>query len=91
MSIKALEIETSIAFNLAFPSNNVLSCFFLLFLIIDFFLLFLIIDLCFLIPAVITQIFSPTAEFTKPTGMQTNVASAEIETQPVIVEAKINA
>ena len=82
MSIKALEIETSIAFNLAFPSNNILSC---------FFLLFLIIDLCFLIPAVITQIFSPTAEFTKPTGMQTNVASAEIETQPVIVEAKINA
>ena len=82
MSVKALEIETSIAFNLAFPSNNILSC---------FFLLFLIIDLCFLIPAVITQIFSPTAEFTKPTGMQTNVASAEIETQPVIVEAKINA
>ena len=82
MSIKALEIETSIAFNLAFPSNNISSC---------FFLLFLIIDLCFLIPAVITQIFSPTAEFTKPTGMQTNVASAEIETQPVIVEAKINA
>ena len=82
MSVKALEIETSIAFNLAFPSNNILSC---------FFLLFLIIELCFLIPAVITQIFSPTAEFTKPTGMQTNVASAEIETQPVIVEAKINA
>ena len=82
MSVKALEIETSIAFNLAFPSNNILSC---------FFLLFLIIDLCFLIPAVITQIFSPTAEFTKPTGMQTNVASAEIETQPVIVGAKINA
>ena len=82
MSVKALEIETSIAFNLAFPSNNVLSC---------FFLLFLIIDLCFLIPAVIIQIFRPTAEFTKPTGMQTNVASAEIETQPVIVEAKINA
>ena len=82
MSVKALEIETSIAFNLAFPSNNILSC---------FFLLFLIIDLCFLIPAVITQIFSPAAEFTKPTGMQTNVASAEIETQPVIVGAKINA
>ena len=33
---------------------------------------FLIIDLYFLIPAVITQIFNPTAELVIPTGMPSN-------------------
>ena len=36
----------------------------------------------------ITQIFIPTAELVIPTGTQNNEANAEIETQPVIVEAK---
>ena len=43
-SIKALEIKTPMVFNLAFPSNTILSC---------FLSSFLIIDLKFLIPAVI--------------------------------------
>ena len=33
--IKALEIRTVIVFNLAFPSNTILSCFFFFFFIID--------------------------------------------------------
>ena len=32
----------------------------------------------------------PTAELKIPTGTQTNEANAEIETQPVIVEASIS-
>ena len=51
-------------------------------------LFFFIIDLYFLIPAVIAQIFIPTAVI--PTGTQTNKANAKIETQPVIVETKIS-
>ena len=50
------------------------------------FFLFLIIDLYFLILAVVTQIFNPTAEFTIPVGIPTIEAKAEIETYPVIVE-----
>ena len=46
--IKALEIKTSMLFNLDFANNTTLSCFFFIFL--------LIIDLYFLIPAVIAQI-----------------------------------
>ena len=46
-SIKALEIRTSIVFNLSFPSNTILPC---------FFFFFFIIDLYFLVPAVIAQI-----------------------------------
>ena len=51
-SIKALEIKTSIVFNLVFANNTMLSCFFFFFLI----------DLCFLIPAVIKVIFIAIAE-----------------------------
>ena len=40
------------------------------------------IDLYFLIPAVIAQIFNPTAEIVIPAGTHTNEAIAEIETQP---------
>ena len=53
-SIKALEIKTSILFNLDFANSTILSC---------FFFFFLIIDLYFLIPVVIAQIFNPIAEF----------------------------
>ena len=52
--------------------------------------LFLIIDLYFLIPAVIAQIFIPTAEFAIPTRIGTNKANAGNETQPVIIEDKIS-
>ena len=46
-------------------------------------------DLYFLIPAVITQIFHPTAEFTIPTGAPTKEAKSEMETHSVTVETKI--
>ena len=52
-SIKALEINASMLFNLDFANKTILSCF-------SFF--FFIIDLHFLIPAVIPQIFIATAE-----------------------------
>ena len=50
---------------------------------------FLIIDLYFLIPAVITQMFNPIAEFTLPTGISNKDAKAEMVTYPVTVETKI--
>ena len=74
-----LDIRTSIVSKLAFPSNTILSC---------FFLFFLIIDLYYLIPTVIAQIFNPTAELAIPTGTSTNEANAEIETQPLTAEIK---
>ena len=49
-------------------------------------LFFLIINLYFLIPAVITQIFNPTAELVIPIEIPTKETKAEIETYPVIVE-----
>ena len=79
--IKALEIKTSIVFNLSLPNNTILSC---------FFFFFLIIDLYFLIPAVIAQIFSLTTELVMPIGTLTHEANAEIEMQPVTVETKIS-
>ena len=50
-SIRGLEINISILFNLDFVNDTILSRFF-----------FLIIDLYFLIPTVITQIFNPITE-----------------------------
>ena len=47
-------------------------------------------DSYFLIPTVIEQIVILTAEIVIPTGIATNEASAEIETQPVTVEAIIS-
>ena len=76
---KALEINTSILFHLDFANNTILSC---------FFFFFLIIDLYFLILPVIAQIFSPIAELVIPTGIPTKEKKAEIETHPIIVEAK---
>ena len=49
---------------------------------------FLIIDLYLLIPAVIAQIFNPTAKLTIPIGPPTNEANTEIETQPLTAEMK---
>ena len=80
-SIKNLEIKTSIIFNLAVPSNTILSC---------FLFFFFIIDLYFLIPKVIAQIFNGTAELVMQTETQINEGNEEIETQTVIFEAKIS-
>ena len=44
----------------------------------------------FLIPAVITQTFNPTAELGLPLGIPTKETGAEIEIYPVIAEAKIS-
>ena len=77
--IQALEIKTSMAFQLAFAKNTILSC---------SFFFFLITDLYFLIPAVITQIFIVAAELAIPTGIQ--IKEVKVETHPVTVEAKIS-
>ena len=79
-SIKALEINTSILFNFDFASNTILSC---------FFFFFFIIDLYFLMPAVIAPIFNTIAELVIPIGIPIKKVKTEIETHPVIVEAKI--
>ena len=78
-SIKVLEIETSMQFNLDFANNTILSC---------VFIIFLIIDLYFLIAAVIAQIFNPIAELLISIGIPTKEAKAEIEIHPVVVESK---
>ena len=53
-------------------------------------LLFLYNRLIFFIAAVIAQIFISTAEHVISVGIATNDANAEIETQAVIVEARIS-
>ena len=75
--INVLKITTSIASNLVFAGNTIVSCVSLYFLIIDLYLL---------LPSVIAQIFNPTAELVIPTGTPTNDANAEIETQPLTAE-----
>ena len=67
-------------FNLDFSNNTILSC---------VFIIFLIIDLYFLIAAVIAQIFNPIADLLIPIGITFKEAKAEIEMHPVIVEPKI--
>ena len=62
--IKDLEIRTWIVFNLSFCNYAILSCFFF----------FFIIDWNVLIPAVIEQIFIPTAELVIAMGIATNAA-----------------
>ena len=57
-SIKVLEIRASIVSDSDVPNSTILSC---------FFSFFLIIGLYFLILAVITRSFYPTAELVKPT------------------------
>ena len=78
--IKALEIKTSILFNLDFASNTILSC---------FFSLFLIIDLYFLILAAIEQVFSPIPELVIRISIPSKEAKSEMEIHPVIEKAKI--
>ena len=78
--IKALEIKTSILFNLNLAENIILS---------RFFLFFWIIDQYFLIPAAIARVFSPIAELVVLIVMPIKEAKAKLEIYPVIVEAKI--
>ena len=52
------------------------------------FFFFLIIDTYILIPAVITQIFNPTAELTIPKEISTKESKVETETQLLTVETK---
>ena len=72
--IKTLEIKTSMVFNLVFPINTILSC---------FFFFFLNNWLTLLIAVVNAQIYNPTVELIMPIGMPTNEAKAEIETHPL--------
>ena len=73
--------KTSMLFNLVFVNNTILSC---------FFFFFLTVDLYCLIPAVIGQIFIPTAELVIPIGIPTKEVKAETGTHPVTAEANIN-
>ena len=79
-SIKALEVKTSVLFNLDFANDLILSC---------LFLHFLFIDLNVLIPAIIIQIFNLIAELVIPIGVPTKESKGEMEIHPVIVEFKI--
>ena len=80
-SIRALEIKTSLVFNLVFANKTALSCCLFFFLIIEFY---------FLIPAVIKEIFIVLAELAIPTGIPTKEVRAGIETHPVTVEVRIS-
>ena len=71
--IKALEIKTSMLFNLAFAINTILSCFVFFFLIIDFYLL----------------IAAAVAEIVIHIGIPSKEAKTKIEIDPVIAETKI--
>ena len=77
-SVKALEINISMLFNLVFANNTNLAC---------FFFLYLIIDLCFSIAAGIAQIFNPTAEVVIFIGIPTKEAKVVLGTNLVTAEA----
>ena len=76
-SIKTLEAETSMVFNLVFGSNKILLC---------FFFFFWLINLYSLIPAVIEQILNPTTELLTPIGIPNKEAKAGL----VFVNNKIS-
>ena len=79
-SVKALEIKTSMLFNLDFAKNTILSC---------FFVFFLIIDINFLIPAAIVQMFTLIVELVISIGILSKEAKAETEIHRIIADAKI--
>ena len=74
-------MKTSTLFSLDFANDNIWSC---------FFFFFLIIEPHFLVPAVITEIFYPIAQFKLPIGIPTKEAKAEMETDPVTIEINIS-
>ena len=69
--IKALEMITSMLFNLDFANNIIL---------LWFFFFSLIIDLYFFIPAAIALIFNPIPELVIPIGIPSKEAKSEIKT-----------
>ena len=77
---KALEVDNSIIFNLAFTSNTLLLCLFFFFIIIDLYLL---------IHAVIARTFNPIAELINSIGITSREAKAELEIPPENKETKI--
>ena len=79
-TIKALENNTSMLFNLDLANNIILSC---------LFLFFLITDLYFLLPAAIAKIVNPIAELVSAIGIPSKEAKTKVEVHPVIAEAKI--
>ena len=54
-----------------------------------FFFFFLVIDVYFLILAAIEQIFNPITELVIPVRIPSKKVKADIDIQPVIVEAKV--
>ena len=77
-SIRDLESNPSILLNLDFGNNTIYHAFFSFFLIIEY----------SLIPAVFAQIFNPIAELVIPIEISVKEAKPEMETHPVIAEAK---
>ena len=75
--VKALNVKTSMLFNLVFASNTHLSC---------FFFYFLYIDLYFIIHAVCADIFNLIAELVTPIGLSNKVAKVEIKIHPATAE-----
>ena len=65
-----LEINISMLFNLVLAGNNVFSC---------LFLFFLLIDLNFLIIAVLARVFIPTVKLAIPAGITAEEAKEEME------------
>ena len=76
--MKALEIKTSLVFNLGFANN----------IFYNVFLFFLIVNLYFLIPVVIAPISYPTVRLVIPVGTPTKQAKSEIGKHPVTTEVK---
>ena len=78
--IKALEIKTSMLFNLDFPNNTILSCFFYLFL-----------NHCLVLSNSCSYCtnFNLIAELVIPIGIPAKETKAGMEKHLVIVEAKI--
>ena len=77
--MKALEIKTSLIFNLRF-ANNIFH---------NVFLFFSIVNLYFLILVVIAPISYPTVRLVIPVGTPTKEAKLEIGKHPVTTEVKI--
>ena len=75
-SVRALEINTSILFNLSLANNTILSYYFVLYVL-------LIIDLYVLIAVVIGHIFNPISEFVTIIVIPGKEAKAVIQIHPV--------
>ena len=68
-SVKALEIKTSMLFDLDFSNNTILSCFFYFFLINDLYIFY---------SPDIAQIFNPIAKLVISNGISSKKAKAQI-------------